>query len=167
MTVRAIRQFGDPVLRQVCRPVTRFDDPTRRLVTDLVDTCRLPGRAGLAAPQIGVALRVFAYNVDGVEGYVINPTLVDVDGEQDGSEGCLSIPGVYMPTRRAWRAVVIGVDLDNSPITVEGSGLLGRCLQHETDHLDGHLYFDRLDPPDRRRALALVRNRQIAEDESR
>jgi peptide deformylase len=167
MTVRPIRQFGDPVLRQVCRRVTRFDDATVRLVTDLVDTCRLPGRAGLAAPQIGVGLRVFAYNVDAAEGYVINPTLVDVDGEQDGPEGCLSVPGVYMPTHRAWRAVVIGVDLDNRPITVEGSGLLGRCLQHETDHLDGHLYLDRLDPADRRCALAMVRNRQIAENESR
>jgi peptide deformylase len=101
MTVRDIRLFGDPVLREVCRPVTDFGAGLARLVTGLADTCRLPGRAGLAAPQIGVDLRVFCYNVDGEEGYVINPRLVSSDGHQDGPEGCLSIPGLYTPTPRA------------------------------------------------------------------
>ena len=84
MTVRAIREFGDPVLREPAQPVTRFDEALTRLVTDLLETCRLPGRAGLAAPQIGVGLRVFSYNIDGDEGYLVNPRLVRSDGYQDG-----------------------------------------------------------------------------------
>ncbi len=161
MTVHPIRQFGDPVLRVQCRMVTKFDETLAALVTDLVETCRLPGRAGLAAPQIGVALRVFSYNVDGLEGYVINPELVHVEGHQDGDEACLSLPDLHFPTSRAERAVVAGVDLDGRPVEVEGSGLLGRCLQHETDHLDGVLYLDRLDTPTRRRAMGMVRDRLV------
>ena len=127
MTVRDIRLFGDPVLREVCRPVTDFGPGLARLVTDLTDTCRQPGRAGLAAPQIGVDLRVFCYNVDGEEGYLINPWLVASDGHQDGPEGCLSIPGLYVPTPRAGHAVAAGVDLDGQPARVEGTGLLARA----------------------------------------
>ena len=115
MTVREIRLFGDPVLREVCRPVTDFGAGLARLVTDLTDTCRLPGRAGLAAPQIGVDLRVFCYNLDGEEGYLINPRLVSGEGHQDGPEACLSIPGLYLPTPRSGHAVVAGVDLDRRP----------------------------------------------------
>ena len=157
MTVRPIRLFGDPVLRETCQPVTRFDDGLARLVTDLMDTCRLPGRAGLAAPQIGVDLRVFCYNVDGAEGYLINPELALRDGEQDGPEGCLSIPGLYLPVRRAAHAVATGVDLAGRPVRVAGRGELARCLQHELDHLDGQLYLDRLSPADRREALRFIR----------
>jgi peptide deformylase len=164
MTVRPIRQFGDPVLRQVCHPVIRFDDTLVRLVTDLMDTCRIPGRAGLAAPQIGVTLRVFSYNVDGLEGYVINPVVVHTEGEQHGPEGCLSVHAPQEPTPRAWRAVVTGVDLDKHPIEVDGSELLGRCLQHETDHLNGRLYLDLLDPESRRRTMSILRNNQIDND---
>ena len=159
MTARDIRLFGDPVLREVCRPVTDFGAGLARLVTDLTDTCRLPGRAGLAAPQIGVDLRVFCYNVDGEEGYLINPALVSAKGHQDGAEACLSIPGLYLPTPRAGHAVVTGVDLDRRPVTVEGSGLLARCLQHELDHLGGHLYLDRLAPAERRQALRALGGR--------
>ena len=122
-----------------------------------MDTCRRPGRAGLAAPQIGVDLRVFCYNVDGEEGYLINPRLVSCDGHQDGLEGCLSIPGLYLPTPRAGHAVVTGVDLDGQPVTVEGTGVLARCLQHEVDHLDGHLFLDRLPADERRQALRALR----------
>lgn len=156
MTVRPIRKFGDPVLRAVSEPVTRFGPGLERLVTDLTETCRLPGRAGLAAPQIGVGLRVFSYNVDGAEGYLINPRLVSSDGHQDGPEGCLSIPGLYQPVARAAHAVVAGVDLRGRDIVVEGTGELARCLQHELDHLDGHFYLDRLDPAQRRRAMAVL-----------
>ena len=159
MTVRDIRLFGDPVLREVCRPVTDFGAGLARLVTDLTDTCRLPGRAGLAAPQIGVDLRVFCYNLDGEEGYLINPRLVSGEGHQDGPEACLSIPGLYLPTPRSGHAVVTGVDLDRRPVTVEGPGLLARCLQHELDHLDGHLYLDRLPPGERRQALRVLGDR--------
>lgn len=162
MTVRPIRRFGDPVLRQPCRPVTDFGASLAALVADLMDTCRLPGRAGLAAPQIGVSLRVFSYNVDGIEGYVINPVLVGVEGHQDGLEGCLSIPGVDFPTARGDRAVVTGVDLDGRPVEVAGDGLMARCLQHETDHLDGHLYIDRLERDERRQAMRAIRNLDIS-----
>jgi peptide deformylase len=159
MAVRDIRLFGDPVLREVCRPVTDFGPGLERLVTDLMDTCRLPGRAGLAAPQIGVDLRLFSYNVEDDEGYLINPRLVSSEGHQDGPEGCLSIPGLYAPTPRAEHAVVTGVDLAGQPVTVEGTGLLARCLQHELDHLDGHLFLDRLPPGERRQALRALRER--------
>jgi peptide deformylase len=159
VTVRTIRQFGDPVLRQECRPVTAFDDSLRRLVEDLMDTCRLPGRAGLAAPQIGVPLRVFSYNVDEVEGYVINPEVVHQEGQMEGPEGCLSIPELFVTSPRAERAVVRGVDLDGRPLEVEGTGLMARCLQHETDHLKGTLFVDRLGGSARRQAFRFIRSR--------
>jgi peptide deformylase len=157
MTVRDIRLFGEPVLREVCRPVTDFGPGLSRLVTDLMDTCRLPGRAGLAAPQIGVDLRVFSYNVDSEEGYLINPRLAARDGHQDDLEGCLSIPGLYVPTPRAGHAVATGVDLDGQPVMVEGTGVLARCLQHEVDHLGGLLFLDRLPDGERRQALRTLR----------
>lgn len=162
MAVKPIRKFGDPVLRQKCREVTAFNGSLASLVEDLIDTCRLPGRAGLAAPQIGVALRVFSYNIDGVEGYVVNPTLVSVEGHQDGGEGCLSLPGVGHATPRADYARVTGFDLYGQPVEVEGRGLMGRCLQHETDHLDGMLYIDRLAPEGRRSVLAELRELQLS-----
>jgi peptide deformylase len=157
VTVRPIRLLGDPVLRTPSEPVTSFDADLRALVRDLLDTVALPGRAGLAAPQIGVNARVFAYNVDGVAGYVVNPVIVATDGEQDGEEGCLSIPELYFPTPRALSATVAGLDEHGEPTAVSGSGLLGRALQHETDHLDGTLYIDTLKGDARRQALRAVR----------
>ncbi|WP_019854783.1 peptide deformylase [Actinopolyspora mortivallis] len=157
MAIRPIRRFGDPVLRTVADPVTVFDDRLTALVSDLLDTVAEPGRAGVAAPQIGVSLRAFSYNVDGRSGYVLNPELVETSGEQHGEEGCLSVPGLSFPTTRAEHAVVRGVDLHNEPVTVSGSGLMARCLQHETDHLDGIVYLQRLDPERRRSALKEVR----------
>jgi peptide deformylase len=165
MTVRTIRSFGDPVLRDICLPVTRFDEGLVALVTDLMDTCRLPGRAGLAAPQIGVIRRVFSFNVDETEGYLINPELIESGGRQDGPEGCLSIGDLFLSTVRAGRAVAAGVDLENRRVEIEGTGLLARCFQHEIDHLDGHLYIDRLDAENRKRALKIIRNRQISATE--
>jgi peptide deformylase len=157
VTVRAIRLLGDPVLRTPSEPVTTFDAGLRALVQDLVDTVELPGRAGLAAPQIGVSARVFSYNVDGVIGHVVNPVIVELEGEQDDEEGCLSIPQLYFATPRAMHAVVEGVDQHGEPIRVAGSGLLGRALQHETDHLDGTMYIDTLKGETRRQALRAVR----------
>ncbi|WP_026152235.1 peptide deformylase [Actinopolyspora halophila] len=158
MTIRPIRRFGDPVLRTVADPVTTFDDSVTALISDLLDTVAEPGRAGVAAPQIGVSLRAFSYNVNGETGYVINPELVETSGEQDGEEGCLSVPGLSFPTHRAEHAVVRGVDLRNEPVTVSGAGLMARCLQHETDHLDGIVYLRRLDEDLRRTALKEVRS---------
>lgn len=158
MTVRPIRLFGDPVLRSPADPVTRVDDAVRGLVTDLLDTVRVPGRAGVAAPQIGVGLRVFSYNVDGEVGYVINPELVDVRGEAEPvEEGCLSVPGFGFPRRRHPWARVIGTDLDGRPIDLSGDGLLAQALQHECDHLDGRLYIEGLDPEVKREAMRAVR----------
>ncbi len=158
MPERMIRFFGDPILKTPAIPVTRFGRNLEALVADLMDTVSVPGRAGLAAPQIGVGLRAFSYNVDERRGYVINPELAEVSDErQHGDEGCLSVPGLYFPTTRAMRAVVRGVDLRNEPIVVSGESEMARCLQHETDHLDGTLYLDRLDPQTRRQAMREVR----------
>ena len=158
MTVREIRIFGDPVLRSVCAPITDLDDGARALVEDLVDTVKLPGRAGVAAPQIGVALRAFSYNIDGDIGYVINPVLTEVRGEPvPTGEGCLSVPGLWHDALRYPWARVEGIDLDGDPVVLEGEGLLAQALQHETDHLDGMLYLSRLDPDTRRAAMREVR----------
>ena len=149
MTIRPIRLIGDPVLRTTCDQVVRFDDALTRLVTDLIDTVREPGRAGLAANQIGSTLAAFSYNVDGKLGYVINPVLAEMTGEQEGLEACLSIPRISAVRYRAEHAVVTGVDVRGEPVTVAGHGELARCLQHETDHLHGEFYIDKLDGDER------------------
>jgi peptide deformylase len=157
MAVRPLRLLGDPVLRTPCAPVEEFDGSLRRLAADLVDTVRLPGRAGLAAPQIGVGLAVFVYHVDGRIGCVVNPRVVTATGVYDGPEGCLSVPGITADTRRAAEVVVTGFGVTGRPVTVEGTGELARCLQHETDHLDGVLYLDRLEGSERRRVFSELR----------
>jgi peptide deformylase len=160
VTIRPIREIGDPVLRTPADPVRAFDRDLAALVRDLEDTVDHPGRAGLAAPQIGVGLRAFSYNVDGVIGHVVNPRIVELSEEtQDDDEGCLSVPGLYAPTVRAMHAVVEGFDADGKEVRVEGSGLLARCLQHEVDHLDGRLFLDRLTGEARKRALRALRDR--------
>ena len=160
MTIRPIREVGDPVLRTPADPVTSFDRELAALVRDLLETVDHPGRAGLAAPQIGVGLRAFSYNVDGVIGHVVNPTIVELSEEtQDGDEGCLSVPGIWAPTVRAMHAAVEGVDVHGEPVRVEGSGLMARCLQHEVDHLDGKLFLDRLTGDARKTALRALRAR--------
>ncbi|WP_431921963.1 peptide deformylase [Micromonospora wenchangensis] len=158
MTVRPIRIIGDPVLRTACTPVTRFDTALQHLVDDLMDTLTgEPGRAGVAAPQIGVDAQVFVYDADGHRGHLINPTIELSDETQDDDEGCLSIPGLYFPTRRALHATVHGVDRHGDPLTISGSGFLARALQHETDHLAGRLYVDTLRGDVRRKALREIR----------
>ncbi len=158
MAERPIRIFGDPVLKTVCDPVVDIDDRVRGLVTDLIDSVRIPGRAGVAANQIGVASRVFSYNVDGVVAVVINPEIVELSGEPVlTDEGCLSVPDLWFPVLRYPHAVVRGLDVDGNEIVVEGDGLLAQALQHETDHLDGKVYLDRLDRDRRREALRAVR----------
>ena len=158
MSVQELRYFGDPVLKTTCDPVTDFGPRTAELVTDLLESVDLPGRAGLAANQIGVSLRAFSYNVDDQFGYVLNPEIVELAEEWDEiDEGCLSVPQLWFPTRRAVRAVCRGVDLRNEPVVVSGTGVLAQCLQHETDHLDGLLYLDRLAPAERRKAMRAVR----------
>jgi peptide deformylase len=158
MTIRPIRLLGDPVLRTAADPVTSFDAELATLVDDLMDTLLgAPGRAGVAAPQIGVGARVFSYHAGGELGYVVNPTLEVSAETQDDDEGCLSIPELYFPRRRALHATVHGFDRHGTPVTVRGSGFLARALQHETDHLDGVLYIDGLTGDPRRQALRAVR----------
>jgi len=158
MAVRSIRLFGDPVLRAPSAPIEHIDDGIRALVRDLVDTVEPPGRAGVAAPQIGVALRAFSYNIDGDIGYVLNPRIVELRGEPEPvGEGCLSVPGLWHDALRHPYARVEGIDLDGEPIVLEGEGLMAQALQHETDHLDGTLYLERLAPETRRVAMREVR----------
>ena len=158
MSVREIRLFGDPVLNTVSEPVGVIDDRIRGLVEDLLDSVRLPGRAGVAASQIGVNLRAFSYNVDGRIGYILNPVIVELSGEPElVDEGCLSVPGLWFPTMRYPFARATGIDLDGNEIEVSGTGVMAQALQHETDHLDGLLYLDRLDKPARREAMKQVR----------
>ena len=157
MSVRPIRLFGDPVLRSVAAPVTDFDKELRTLVGDLTDTMLDAPGAGLAAPQIGVGLRVFTWYVDGVLGHLVNPALQLSEDTQDGDEGCLSLPGLSIDCIRARSVVAHGFDMHGEPIVVEGSELLARAIQHETDHLDGILFIDRLDREARRTAMKTIR----------
>jgi len=158
MAVRPIRLFGDPVLRAPAAPVGVIDDGVRALVQDLLDTVELPGRAGVAAPQIGVGVRAFSYNIDGEIGYILNPRIVELSGEpQPTGEGCLSVPGLWHDAIRYPHAKAVGIDLDGRELVLEGDGLFAQALQHETDHLDGMLYLERLDPATRRIAMREVR----------
>ena len=160
MTIRPIRELGDPVLRTPADPVRAFDRELAALVRDLEETVDHPGRAGLAAPQIGVSARVFSYNIDGVIGHVVNPRLVELSEEtQGGDEGCLSVPGIWAPTVRAMHAVVEGFDVHGEPVRVPGSGLMARCLQHEVDHLDGKVFLDRLTGDARKAAFRALNSR--------
>jgi peptide deformylase len=157
VSIRPIRLFGDPVLRTAADPVTTFDAELRKLVQDLTDTMMEAPGVGLAAPQIGVGLRVFTYYVDDVLGHVINPSLDLSDQLEVDDEGCLSFPGLAYPTSRSFGLVATGFDLHGEPITVEGTGQLARCFQHETDHLDGVLFIDRLDAAQRKLAMKEIR----------
>jgi peptide deformylase len=155
--IQPIRLFGDPVLRKPAIEVVDFDKELRRLVGDLTDTMLEAPGAGLAAPQIGVGLRVFTWHVDGELGHLVNPDLTLSEELQDGPEGCLSLPGLSIDCKRALHVVARGFDMHGEPVTIEGSELLARAIQHETDHLDGILFVDRLDAERRKEAMRLVR----------
>lgn len=158
MAVREIRLFGDPVLRSATDPISTVDDTVRSLVRDLLDSVAVPGRAGVAANQIGVSRRAFSYNIDGRIGYVLNPVLVEVRGEPElVEEACLSVPGLGYPRMRYPWARVQGVDLDGKPVDLSGDGLMAQALQHETDHLDGRVYVEGLEPEVRRQAMRDIR----------
>jgi peptide deformylase len=161
LTVQPIRLFGDPVLRTPADPVADFDKQLRRLVADLTDTLHQQQGSGLAAPQLGVGLRVFVFDVDDVVGHLINPVLDFPDEqEQDGPEGCLSIPGVYVDTKRRMNVVAKGFNKYGDPVQLVGTGQMARCCQHETDHLDGVLFLDRLDAKRRKEAMRLIRQQE-------
>ena len=145
------------MLRAPCDHSRDITPDERHQGHDVWDTVDDAGRAGLSANQIGVSLRAFSYNIDGKIGYVLNPVLEETSGEQYGDEGCLSVPGLWYKTRRADYARVRGIDLDGKPVVLEGHGIMGRMLQHETDHLDGHVYLDRLEKEERREAMRYMR----------
>jgi peptide deformylase len=158
MPERPIRLFGDPILTSPTEPVDLTAPRTQDLVTDLLDTVKLPGRAGVAANQIGVGLAAFSYNIDGFVGYLLNPRLVKVWGEpEDMSEGCLSVPGLTYPRERFPHAIAEGFTLEGELVEVEGEGLMAQALQHELDHLEGVLYFQGLSPEHKKDALRAIR----------
>jgi peptide deformylase len=168
MAVHPIRVYGDPVLHQPTRPVEKFDDELKTLVDDLFETMAAANGVGLAANQIGVDLRLFVYDCpddEGVQhrGLVINPELTTSEVPEtmpdpdDDQEGCLSVPGESYPTGRASWAKVTGSDVDGNPTEVEGTGFFARCLQHETDHLNGFVYLDRLIGRNTRAAKKMIK----------
>jgi peptide deformylase len=158
MSIQPIRLFGDPVLVTPATLVVDFDKELRNLVKDLIETMQDAPGAGLAAPQIGVPLRVFVWDVDDEIGHLINPSLDLSDEMQEGEEGCLSFPDLSYDTPRAFRAVAKGFNMHGEPIVVEGTQLLARALQHETDHLDGVLFIDRLNKENRKNAMKEIRD---------
>ncbi|HKK27105.1 MAG TPA: peptide deformylase [Gemmatimonadota bacterium] len=156
MSVLDIRILGDPILREACEPVETFDEELRTLVRDMRETMYEADGIGLAAPQVGVPLRVFVYDVrvgEVAQGVLVNPVIEARSGTMKSEEGCLSIPGISEVLERAERVVVTGLDVDGEPVRIEAEGRLGVCLQHETDHLDGVLFLDRLSPLKRKMAL--------------
>ena len=162
MSIRPLRSLGDPILRTPSDQVTRFDAALSTLIEDLLDTVQQPGRAGLAANQIGSSLAAFSYNVDGQLGYLINPRITEVSGDVEGLEGCLSIPSVSAIRHRSAAVTAIGLDLGQQRVVVSGTGELARCLQHEIDHLNGTLFIDELDDDERRRVMRQIYAEQFA-----
>jgi peptide deformylase len=155
MVQRPIRILGDPVLRSVCGKVESFDSGLVSLVADLEETVASPGRAGLAANQIGVVRRVFSWHIDGEVGHIVNPVIEAEEGEldDDGEEGCLSIPELFYSCPRAEFVRARGFNQHGEAVVVEGHGLMARCIQHELDHLNGRLFIDRLTGAVRKQAM--------------
>jgi peptide deformylase len=159
VSIKPIRLFGDPILSTKAAEVTTFDKELRNLVKDLTDTMLAAPGVGLAAPQLGVSLRVFTYIVDSDEpGHLVNPVLELSEEIQDGEEGCLSVPGINFETKRAMSVVAKGMNMHGEPVIITGSELLSRCIQHETDHLDGIVFIDRLDAESRKLAMKAIRD---------
>jgi peptide deformylase len=158
MADRKIRLFGDPVLRTASDPILEITDTIRNLILDLEQATDLPGRAGVAAPQIGVNQRAFSYKVDGVVGHLINPILEETFGETKlVDEGCLSLPEIWSKTPRYPKVKVSGTTVAGDQVSIEAEGLLAQVFQHEIDHLDGKVYLDRLDPAARKISMAALR----------
>jgi peptide deformylase len=162
VTVMTIKTLGEPVLRTPARAVERFDATLTRIADDMFETMYAAPGVGLAAPQVGISMRFFVYD-DGDEhrGFVANPSLSGLDAPETTEEGCLSIPGPFHPTERSTRVELRGQDLQGRPIEIAAEGLLARIFQHETDHLDGVLYIDRLDAEGRRDVLRQLRQIEL------
>jgi peptide deformylase len=162
LTIMPIRTLGDPVLRESTRPVVDFDDALRRLADDMFETMYDAPGVGLAANQVGFRIACFVYDDhEENKGFVANPVLSELEGEQVESEGCLSIPGPYHLTSRALRVRLRGLDVQGNDVDLRGEGLLARIFQHETDHLSGRLYVDRLDDEGRRDVMRQLRELEL------
>lgn len=158
MAVRDIRLFGDPILKTVCAPIGEITDAIALLIDDLEQTTALTGRAGVAANQIGVSLRAFAYHVEGVVGHLINPEIIKLEGEKvQLDEGCLSLPEIWSKTPRYSKVLIKGQLVSGEKVEIAAEGLLAQVFQHEVDHLDGLVYLDRLDAPERKVCMAALR----------
>ncbi|APT84824.1 peptide deformylase [Corynebacterium aquilae] len=165
MAVRPVRLFGDPVLKSEAEEITEFDDSLKQLVEDMLETMDVHGGVGLAANQIGLLKRIFVYDCShetpGARGHVINPVWKPKgDDTVLKEEGCLSIPDIHADVERYAEVTVTGVDCEGNPVEFDAEGLLARCVQHETDHLDGVLFFKRLTPERRKAAMKEMRNTQ-------
>jgi peptide deformylase len=166
VTVLPIRTLGDPVLRESAKPVDAFDDTLRALVDDMFETMYAAPGVGLAANQVGIGKAFFVYDDrEGNTGFVANPELSELEGEEPFEEGCLSIPGPYHDTVRAERVRLQGQDLNGDPLDIRAGGLLARIFQHETDHLRGMLYIDRLDDEGRRDVMRQLREFEVQRSE--
>jgi peptide deformylase len=166
VTVMQIRTLGDPVLREAATPVVVFDETLRRLADDMLETMYAAPGVGLAANQVGLRMSSFVYDDrEGHAGFVANPELSDLEGEDTFEEGCLSIPGPYHTTVRALRVRLRGTDLDGRPLDIQAEGLLSRIFQHETDHLRGMLYIDLLDDDGRRDVMRQLREFEVQRSE--
>jgi peptide deformylase len=165
MAVRPIMVLGNPVLRQKAKKVSRFDRSIERLVDDMIETMREAPGVGLAAPQIGIPLRVAVIETEKEQVHVlINPEIVKLEGEWDPDEGCLSVPGYWAKVKRAARVTVKARNLKGKEIRLTGEELLGQALQHEIDHLDGKVYVDRLDNLDELQRSSPARHRRGQDD---
>jgi peptide deformylase len=161
VAILPIRRFGDPVLREPSQDVGRFDEALVKLAEDMLETMYDAPGVGLAGPQVGVSLRVVVFDDGDGPRKIVNPVLHDLEGEQEGEEGCLSIPGMYFPTKRAMSCRVEAWELDGGKITFDAEGFLARIMQHETDHVNGILFIDRISDADRREAMRLIREQEI------
>jgi peptide deformylase len=166
MSTYSVRVYGDPVLKQVARDVDQFDGSLARLVEDMVETMYASEGAGLAAPQVGVQKRLFVYDVGEGPEAIVNPIIVETDGEWYHDEGCLSIPGLRLGLVRPDRVHLRGRDIDGNDLSIEADEFLGRVFQHEVDHLDGVLMVERLEDDMRKQALRVLRDRALGLDTS-
>jgi peptide deformylase len=167
MAILPIRTFGDPVLRERAREVETFDASLERLAEDMIETMHDAPGVGLAAPQVGRSIRVVVFDIGDGAHALVNPVLSGHQGEQVGEEGCLSIPGLYFPVKRALKVTCDAVDPLGNPVHLEGEELLARVFQHEVDHIDGVLFVDRLEEEARKEALAAIRDQALGLVEAR
>lgn len=162
-----IRTYGDPVLRQVAADVDQIDESILRLVDDMIETMHEAPGVGLAATQVGVQKRLFVYDIGDGPSAVLNGRITESSGEWTYEEGCLSVPGLYWPITRPNEVLLEGLDLDGNEIKLEGSELLGRVFQHETDHLDGILLIERLDSDQYKEAMKILRSNSLNPDQQK